>query len=207
MYTPNFNVIGDEAEIRRMVSAAKVGWLISATQEGAPVATFLPIIWRGDTVITHMARANSHWRSITADAPGLVVVTGPDAYISPSWYPSKQEHGKTVPTWNYTAVHLSGPLTVHEDADWLRMAVTELTDLHEQTRDEPWEVSDAPSDYVERMLRAIIGVEMRVATVEGKAKLSQNRSDADQLGVIAGLGGEPSIGAGEIADAMAELRA
>lgn len=207
MYTPKFNVVGDEAEIRRMVSAAKVGWLISATGEGVPVATFLPVIWQGDTVITHMAKANSHWRSIGEEAPGLVVVTGPDAYVTPSWYPTKKEHGKTVPTWNYTAVHLSGPLTVHKDSDWLRMAVTELTDLHEQVRDDPWEVTDAPSDYVDSMLRAIIGVEMRVETVEGKAKLSQNRSDADQLGVIAGLTAEPYNGAREIADAMAELRA
>lgn len=206
MYTPSFNVVGDEAEIRRMVDETRTGWLISATEGAVPMATLLPVIWQEDTVITHLAKANKHWRHIVDGAPGLVVVTGPDAYITPSWYPAKREHGKTVPTWNYTAVHLSGPLTVHEDAEWLRMAVTELTERHEQVREEPWAVTDAPADYIERMLRAIIGVEMRVETVEGKAKLSQNRSEADQLGVIEGLVGEPYAGAREVADAMARLR-
>lgn len=202
MYTPRFNLVGEEAEIRSMVDDARVGWLISATDEAVPLATFLPVIWQDDVVITHMAKANSHWRHISQDSPGLIVVTGPDAYVTPSWYPTKAEHGRTVPTWNYTAVHLSGPLIVRDDPDWLRMAVTELTDRHEQVRDDPWAVTDAPADYVDSLLKGIMGVEMRVESVEGKAKLSQNRSVADRRGVIAGLAGEPYPRADEVAAAM-----
>lgn len=190
-----------------MVAAARIGWLITVTTDGAPQATLLPLLWEGDNVITHMAKANGHWREIGVDAPALVVVTGPDAYITPSWYVGKAEHGKVVPTWNYTAVHLSGTARVHDDADWLKRAVTELTDRHERPRDVPWEVSDAPDDFVDGQLRAIVGVEIRVEKVEGKAKLSQNRSEIDQRNVIDALAREPYPRAGEVAAAMQSLMA
>jgi transcriptional regulator len=134
-----------------------------------------------------MALANPHWRSIDAGTPALAVVTGPEAYVSPSFYPSKAEHGRVVPTWNYSAVHLTGRLSVHTDADWLRAQVGLLTDAMEEGRPEPWQVDDAPATYVEQMLRAIVGLELAVERVEGKAKLSQNRSAADRQGVVAGL--------------------
>lgn len=204
MYTPRFNEVDDEAQIREMVAAARIGWLITVGDDGAPQATLLPLLWQEDTVITHMARANVHWRQITPDAPALIVVTGPDAYITPSWYAGKAEHGKVVPTWNYTAVHLSGTARVHEEPAWLRMAVTDLTDRHEQPRTDPWEVSDAPEEFVEGQLRAIVGVEVKVEKVEGKAKLSQNRSEVDQHNVIDGLIREPYPRATEMADAMSE---
>lgn len=188
-----------------MVGQVRVGWLVTAKEGSTPQATLLPIVWHDDVVIVHMARANQHWRAIGVDHPGLVIVTGPDAYITPSWYPAKSEHGKVVPTWNYTAVHLSGPLRVHEDPDWLRKAVTDLTDTHEQVRADPWAVGDAPDSYIDGQLRGIIGVEMRVEQVDAKAKLSQNRSEADRRGVVEGLSTEPYPGAAEVAAAMDRL--
>jgi transcriptional regulator len=202
MYTPRFNSVDDESRIREMVAAARIGWLVTVGDDATPQATLLPLIWEGDRIITHMARANRHWRQIRPDARALVIVTGPDAYITPSWYAAKKEHGKVVPTWNYTAVHISGTARVHDDPAWLRTAVTDLTDQHEHSRTDPWKVTDAPDAYIDGQLRAIIGVEVAVEKVEGKAKLSQNRSEADQKGVIAGLSSELYPRATEIAAAM-----
>jgi transcriptional regulator len=131
-------------------------------------------------------------------------VHGPQAYISPSWYESTARHGRSVPTWNYDAVHLTGTLTVHRDAEWLREMVTRLTRRYEDPRPRPWAVSDAPPEYIDGQLRGIVGVEVRVTSVEAKQKLSQNRSAADQAGAIAGLRGEPGPEAAAIADQMAE---
>jgi transcriptional regulator len=149
-----------------------------------------------------MARANPHWKSIDPGAPALAVVTGPQAYVSPAWYPSKDEHGRVVPTWNYTAVHFTGRVEVHQDAGWLLDAVTHLTTLNEQRRDGPWSVADAPERYIEKQLRAIVGVEFAVEKVEGKAKLSQNRSEEDHAGVMDGLRREGGGREHEVADLM-----
>ncbi len=183
MYVPHFNRIEDEATTRDFVRAAAVGTLVTAGADGVPDATLLPIMWQGDRIVAHFARANRHWQRIAPQAPGLVVVHGPDAYVSPSWYPSKREHGKTVPTWNYSAVQLRGHVTVHDDVEWLRRAVTDLTDEHEAGLPRPWAVTDAPEPYVEGQLRAIVGVELVVEHVDAKAKWSQNRSEADRDGV------------------------
>jgi transcriptional regulator len=205
VYTPPFNRLDDEAELRALVAAVRAGWLVTARQGAVPSASFLPVIWRGDTVIAHLARANPHWREIGDGTPALLVLTGPDAYVSPSWYAAKAEHGKVVPTWNYSAVHLSGPARVHEEPEWLRMAVTELTDTHEQPRTERWHVTDAPEQYVDGQLRGIVGIELTVTTVEGKAKLSQNRSAADREGVVAGLRDGAFPGDAAVAEEMAAL--
>lgn len=170
-----------------MVASIGTGWLVTAGPDGLPAATLLPLIWRHDTVIAHLAKANPHWRQIGDATPALLIVTGPDAYVSPNWYASKAEHGKVVPTWNYTAVQLSGTARVHHDPEWLRAAVTDLTDVHESGLDRSWQVTDAPAAYVDGQLRGIVGVEFAVRTVHGKAKLSQNRSEADRLGVVGGL--------------------
>jgi len=196
MYVPHFNAVDDEAELRAMVAAFGTAELITTGPDGYPLATLLPVVWRDDRVIAHMARANPHWKAIAASDCGegtkaLLVCGGPQAYISPGWYATKAEHGKVVPTWNYSAVHLTGTVTVTEDAAWLRDAVTLLTDAHEQPRDEPWHVTDAPADYVDKQLHAIVGIDFVVEKAEGKAKLSQNRSEYDQRGVIAGLGDHP----------------
>ena len=202
MYTPPFNRWSDEDELRAFVADVRAGWLVTSREGAAPAATYLPVIWRGDTVIAHMAKANPHWRELEPETPALVVVTGPDAYVSPTWYAAKAEHGKVVPTWNYSAVHLSGHLRVQTDPEWLRSAVEELTGVHEGPRDEPWHVGDAPAAYVEGQLRGITGIELTVTEVEGKAKLSQNRSEADRLGVVAGLRSSDRLAERSVADEM-----
>lgn len=206
MYIPHFNAMDDPDEIRVFVESVGSAELVTVGADGTPLATLLPILWSSDggIVIAHMARANPHWRQISDGSRCLAIVGGPQAYISPSWYAAKAEHGRVVPTWNYSAVHLTGTVRVHDDRDWVREAVTQLTDQHEQPRDEPWAVTDAPETYVDKNLRAIVGLEMTVERVEAKAKLSQNRSAADQAGVVAGLraeGGGPAV-----ADAMDDAR-
>jgi transcriptional regulator len=187
MYTPPPNVIHDEVQIRDFVERARAAWMVTNGTDGVPLATFMPVIWRADTVFAHMAIANGHWRAIDPEHPVLLIFGGNDAYVSPSWYAAKAEHGKVVPTWNYSAVHLAGTVRVHQDPAWLLEVVTELTERHEASRRTPWRVSDAPDAYIAGQLRGIVGLEISVTKVEGKAKLSQNRSVADQLGVIDGL--------------------
>lgn len=187
MYVPGSNAMTDGEAIRAFVSEVGVAELVTVGLDGFPEATLLPIVWNGDRVIAHFARANPHWRSITAGAPTLLTVRGSHGYISPSWYPSKKEHGRAVPTWNYSAVQIRGTARVFDDEPSLREAVALLTDLHEATQPEPWHVDDAPSDFINGMLRAIVGIEIAALEVVAKAKLSQNRPEADQSGVIAGL--------------------
>ena len=191
MYVPRFNEVADEAELRAMVAAIGSAELITTAADGYPRATLLPIVWDGDTVVAHFARANPHWQTIVDGAPVLLVCAGAQAYVSPTWYAAKAEHGRVVPTWNYSTVHLRGPVRIVDDAAWLRAAVTRLTDHHEADRPDRWQVTDAPEAFIEGQLRGIVGVEIAVEKVEGKAKLSQNRSEADRRGVVAGL-----IGAG-----------
>lgn len=202
MYIPSFNRIDDDGEIRRFVAAARSAEFVTVDPDGVPVATLLPIMWEGDVVLAHMAKANPQWKSIAPGSPALLISTGPQAYVSPSWYAVKAEHGRVVPTWNYSAVHLSGTVRVHEDKEWLRDVVTRLTGVHENVRSEPWRVSDAPERYIDGQLGGIVGLEVTVTRVEGKAKLSQNRSDADRRGVVAGLLAESHYEAAEVATAM-----
>ena len=202
MYAPAFNRVEDEEQARRMVAASGAAELVTVGADGYPVATLLPVLWRGGTVLAHMARANPHWRAIGDDSPALLVAAGPQAYISPSWYAAKAEHGRVVPTWNYTTVHLTGRVRVHDDVEWLRAMVTALTAAHESHREHPWAVTDAPSPYVEGQLRGIVGIELTVERVEAKAKLSQNRSDADRAGVVGGLRAESTPATTAVADLM-----
>jgi transcriptional regulator len=202
MYIPSFNRIADDGVIRRFVSAARSAEFVTVDPDGIPVATLLPIMWDGGVVLAHMARANPQWKTITAGSPVLLICSGAEAYISPSWYAAKAEHGRVVPTWNYSAVHLSGTVRVHEDREWLRDAVTRLTGVHEDGRSEPWQPSDAPERYIDGQLAGIVGLEITVSRVEAKAKLSQNRSEADRRGVVAGLLAEKHYEAAEVAAAM-----
>jgi transcriptional regulator len=141
----------------------------------------------GGVLRGHTARANSLWRDLEPEARVLAIFTGADSYISPSWYPSKREHGRVVPTWNYATVHVDGSIRFIEDASWLRAFVGALTDEHEQGRAGRWQVSDAPADYIDGMLRAIVGFEITVLGLVGKFKGSQNRSAADRAAVGAAL--------------------
>lgn len=186
LYVPRFNLMDPDA-VRPFVAAVGTAQLVTVGEDGTPDATFLPVLWEGDRLVGHLARANPHWRRIVDGSPALAIVTGADTYVSPSWYASKAEHGRVVPTWNYSVAHLRGAVRVHDDPAWVRGLVSRLTDRHEQTRAEPWAVTDAPTDYVDKNVRPIVGVELVVASVEAKAKLSQNRSDEDRAGVAAGL--------------------
>ena len=163
---------------------------VTATADGM-IATPLPLFLADEgehgVLYGHMAKANPQWRSPPI-GEALAVFTGPDAYISPAWYASKAEHGKVVPTWNYLAVHVYGAVEFFEDEARLHDVVARLTDLHETGRAEPWAVADAPADYVGNQLRQIVGLRMPITRLEGKRKLSQNRSLADREGVAKGLG-------------------
>ena len=135
----------------------------------------------------HVARANPVWRDARTDVAALVVFQGPQAYVSPSFYPSKAEHGKVVPTWNYITVQARGTLRAIDDPTWVRGLVTRLTERHETPRPKPWALSDAPDDYIATMLRAIVGIEIELTALTGKWKVSQNRSTTDRHGVAEGL--------------------
>ncbi|RLV47904.1 FMN-binding negative transcriptional regulator [Nocardioides mangrovicus] len=204
MYVPRFNAWEDAEEVRALVASVGSTELVTVGPDGYPLATLLPVVWDGDRLLMHMARANQHWRAIAPGTPALAVVAGEQAYVSPGWYASKTEHGRVVPTWNYSAVHLSGRVTVHDDPAWLREAVTVLTRAHEEPRAQPWHVTDAPATYVDKQLRAIVGVELVVERVEAKQKLSQNRSEADRAGVVAGLRGEGGSREVAVAQQMAQ---
>ena len=145
------------------------------------------------TLVGHVARANPLWQS-AAGKPVLAIFRGPQAYVSPSWYPSKAGTHKVVPTWNYAVVHAHGVLEAVDDAPWLRELVGRLTDRHEAPRPAPWSVGDAPADYVQQMLRAIVGIRIPIERLVGKWKVSQNRSQADREGVAQGLGDCPMAG-------------
>ena len=198
LYVPRFNAM-DADDVRPFVAAVATAQLVTVGPDGTPDATFLPVLWEGDRLVGHVARANAHWRRMVEDSPALAIVTGPDTYVSPGWYATKAEHGRVVPTWNYSVVQLRGRLRLHDDPDWVRGLVTRLTDRHEQPRDEPWHVTDAPEDYVTKNLRPIVGVEIVVERVEAKAKLSQNRSEEDRAGVAAGLAADGRDPAGLVA--------
>ncbi len=200
MYVPAHFAMSP-AETAAMLADIGAVDLISPSPDGL-VATFLPMLYDAATgsLQGHVARNNPHWQ-----VPGeksLVIARGPDAYVSPRFYPSKAEHGRVVPTWNYVTAHIHGSLVVHEDVEWLRSLVTRLTARYEAAAAEPWAVTDAPAAFVAGQLRAIVGVELVIDRIEAKSKLSQNRSAADQAGVVAGLStGSPGDRA--VADLMA----
>jgi transcriptional regulator len=199
MYVPSHFAMS-AAETRSLLASITAADLITPTSEGL-IATFLPLRYDAGpgehgALLGHVARNNEHWRAAdAADGNGssgsagdsLVIVRGPDAYVSPSFYAAKREHGRVVPTWNYVTAHVYGQLIVHDDVDWLRSLVTTLTEQHEAQFAEPWAVTDAPARYIEGQLKAIVGLELRITRIEAKAKLSQNRSETDRIGVVAGL--------------------
>ena len=176
-----------------IIRAARLALLVSAAADGGvPDATHLPMTLVPEegphgTLYGHVAKANPHWRGLAAAGAARAIFTGPGAYVSPSLYPSKQEHGRAVPTWNYVAVHAIGPVEIVEDAERLHGIVSRLTDRHEASRADRWAVTDAPDDFVASQLKGIVGVVLRIDTLIGKRKLSQNRAEPDREGVIAGL--------------------
>jgi transcriptional regulator len=196
MYVPAPFRESDRSTLYDFMEAHPLGVLVTAMAHGhadAPYATHLPLhLDRAAGVLRgHLARANPHvdrLRSAAgAEVPGLVAFSGAEHYITPSWYPSKAEHAKVVPTWNYIAVHVQGAVTIHEDTAWLTTHLAQLTDVHEASQAHPWAMHDAPADYLAAQMRAIVGVTVRIDALEGKYKVSQNRSDADIDGVERGL--------------------
>ena len=153
-----------------------------------------------------MARGNDIWRALTPQTPSVVVFNGPQAYITPGWYPGKGVDGKVVPTWNYVAVHAYGALRIVDDAEWLRRLVTRLTDVHESVSAVPWKVTDAPDAFIDQMLKGIVGVELAITRLEGKWKLSQNRPEPDQAGTMAGLDARGDADSAAVAASMRTAR-
>jgi transcriptional regulator len=194
--------------LHAIMRAARLALLVCAAPEGGvPEATHLPLLLEeGEgpqgTLYGHVARANPQWRALEAAGAARAIFAGPEAYVSPSLYASKREHGRVVPTWNYVAVHAIGAVEVIEDAARLHALVSRLTDRHEAPRADPWAVSDAPEPFVAGQLKGIVGVALRIETLIGKRKLSQNRAEADRAGVAAGLADSTEAADRAVAEAM-----
>ena len=198
----------DESRIEvlhELVRRYPLGTLVTVGTDGGLVANHIPFLL-GETpgpfglLQGHVARANPVWSESRTDGETLVVFQGPDAYISPSWYPTKQESGRVVPTWNYVAVHAYGRLRVIDDTGWVRSLVERLTATHEAAFPRPWAVSDAPADYLASRLRAIVGIEVVLTRLVGKWKVSQNQPEANRAGVVEGLESRGTPDAAAVAD-------
>ena len=202
MYIPRHFAVEDEVA-QSFLQKLKSGHLVSNTNKGI-LSTLIPVTFdsKQQSIIGHLARGNSQWSEKT-NQEALLIIAPVDAYISPSWYASKQEHGKVVPTWDYMLAHVYGELIIHDDVDWLRIAVSNLTDSFESGREKPWKLEDAPEDYVAGQLRAIVGVELKVSRLEVSFKMSQNKTKEDLEGIIAGLRRDSAI---EAADKVEFLR-
>ena len=191
MYTPSAFTDNELVSLHSLIEQTRLAILVTHDEQGLQ-ASHLPLLLRSDegaqgTLYGHLAKANPQWRALQQGAEALVIFPSVDAYVSPSFYPSKAEHGKVVPTWNYVTVHAYGCAQVFSDPKRLLEVVSGLTAKHETGRDTPWAVADAPADYIEKMLGAIVGFALPIERLEGKRKLSQNRSAADIAGVRDGL--------------------
>jgi len=192
MYLPKHFEESRAEVLGELIRAHPLGLLVTLTDAGLQ-ANPVPFILDADPaggpgiLRAHVARANPLWRETRSDVEALVVFQGPQAYVSPSWYPSKAEHGKVVPTWNYVMVQARGTLRAIDDPAWVRAFVTRLTTRHEAVQAKPWAVADAPPDYIDATARAIVGLEITLSALVGKWKVSQNRSAADRAGVASGL--------------------
>ena len=206
MYIPSHFQPPDDESVSRLLAEHGAADLITVTERGL-IATLLPLIYLPPTgnspdrplgaLIGHVARNNDQWR-LPAIGEALAIVRGDDAYITPSWYQAKVEHGRVVPTWNYITAHVYGELIVHDDAAWVESMVRTLTAKHEGRRAVPWSVDDAPAPYIQGQLRAIVGLEVVITRIEAKYKLGQNRSAEDIRGVVTGLA---ASGQRDLADA------
>lgn len=202
MYVPTHFAPDDEA-VHELLANHGAADLVTVGPGGLE-STVLPFAYDRERGVLqgHFARNNDHWRHVDGRA-ALVIARGPDSYVTPSWYRSKAQHGRVVPTWNYAVAHVHGVLTIHDDADWVAALVRRLTDHHEGQRPVPWSVDDAPQRFVEGQLRAIVGVELAIERIEAKFKFSQNRPEADIDGVVEGL---RSVGDERGASAVVEYR-
>ena len=190
MYQPDLYRVEDVPQMHALMRARPFATLVSAGTAGL-YASHLPTVLKDDgpcgIIECHLARANPHWRDLAEGKEALMIFQGPESYVTPNWYPSKAEHGKVVPTWNYAVVHAYGRPEVMQDEDWLRRHVGELTAQQERDEARPWALSDAPDRYIEVMLRGIVGFRFAITQLEGKWKMSQNRELPDRAGVVEGL--------------------
>jgi transcriptional regulator len=206
MYIPSAFNEDDLASLHRQIEGTRLAVLVTFGSRGLQ-ANHVPLLFNPDqgpngTLHGHLSKANPQWREMEAGAEALVIFPGPDAYVSPSFYPSKAEHGQAVPTWNYLAIHAYGIPEVFHDTDRLRELVSTLTAKHEADRPQPWTLEDAPAEYIAKMLNAIVGFTIPISRLEGKRKLTQNRSAADIAGVQAGLAASSELNDNEIAQLM-----
>jgi len=208
MYLPEQFRVDDVAQLHALMRARPFATLVSAGAAGL-MATHLPTVLKDDgpygLIECHVARANPHWREFAAGAEALMIFQGPEGYITPSWYASKAEHGKVVPTWNYAVVHAYGRAEAMDDVAWLRRHVGELTAQQEKSEAKPWAVTDAPDSFIAGMARAIVGLRVPIARLEGKWKMSQNREIEDRKGVVEGLGRRGEGDDGAIAEIVRRL--
>lgn len=195
MYIPQINKVDDWGEIQRFVTSARAADLITVNPDGLPIATLMPLVWEPEDldagkygrVIMHMARGNEQWKFIRPGTPGLAIVHGAQAYISPTNYSNKLTDHKVVPTWNYQSVHLSGTVEVSEDTELLRQIVTDLTARHEAERETPWSTAESDPRYFELQLKGIVAIILHVDKVEAKSKISQNKSAEERARIVADL--------------------
>ncbi|WP_367394364.1 FMN-binding negative transcriptional regulator [Pseudomonas sp. X4] len=209
MYNSKPHQEHDLGRLHQHMLDTRLAILVSKGEQGL-LATHLPVlvdIAEGEfgTVYAHLARGNPQWHDLKQGGEALLVFPGADAYVSPGYYPSKADNPKVVPTWNYLAVHAYGPAEVIHDAEPLLAIVSRLTEHHEQGRSEPWNVTDAPRDYLDGMLRAIVGIRLPIARLQGARKLSQNRSEQDIAGVREGLSASPDYLDNQLAAHMRQL--
>ncbi len=205
MYEPPLHREDDLSAQHDLIRRHPLGLLVSHGPQGL-LANAVPFLVDAaasklGTLSAHVARANGQWRDLPAAGEALVVFQGPDHYVSPSWYATKRETGKVVPTWNYVMVQARGIARVIEDEAWLRRQIAALTASEESARPAPWAVTDAPEDFIATMVRQIVGIEIEIADIRGKWKASQNRNAADRAGVVDGL----SADGGDAAAAMAAI--
>ncbi len=190
MYIPRVNKEERVPVLHKLMEDQPLASLITVGSSGL-FASHIPMVLEQNGAMGqlrgHISRANTQWRDYTASVEALAIFSGPQHYITPSWYPEKQESGKVVPTWNYVVVHAYGHLKVIEDPEWLMAHLQRLTSIHEAESSIPWKVTDAPADYVASQIKGIVGLEMDIARLEGKWKVSQNRSAEDRKGVVQGL--------------------
>jgi transcriptional regulator len=190
MYQPDHHRVDDLSLMHALMRARPLVALISGGAEGL-YATHLPTVLKDDgpygVIEFHLARANPHWTYLAQSDEALMIFQGPEGYITPNWYPSKAEHAKVVPTWNYAVVHVYGRPEVMQETDWIRRHVAELTAQQERNEAEPWALTDAPETFIEGMLRGIVGFRLAITRLEGKWKMSQNRDTKDRDGVVRGL--------------------
>ena len=192
MYVPDHFRVDDLKEMHALMRGRPFATLVSGQPNGL-FASHLPTVLKDEgaygVIECHLARANPHCRELAEAAEALMIFHGPEAYVTPNWYPSKAQHGKVVPTWNFAAVHAYGRPEVMQEPDWLLRHVTELTAQQESGESRPWLLSDAPARFIEVMLRGIVGFRFPIARLEGKWKMSQNREMQDRAAVVTGLKG------------------